>query len=77
MTRRLARVNALPETVIGLFETEVIHRLDPWRSREAVEIATLDESAVSNILLEPIGHIPLDEAEDRYYVELATRRAAA
>ena len=33
--------NALAETVIGLFRTEVIRR-GPWRSFEAVEIATLE-----------------------------------
>jgi transposase InsO family protein len=32
---------AVAETVIGLFKSEVIHRLGPWRSRDAVEIATL------------------------------------
>jgi putative transposase len=29
--------NALAETVIGLFKTEVIHRRGSWRSFEAVE----------------------------------------
>jgi putative transposase len=33
--------NALAETVIGLFKTEGIHRQGPWRSLEAVEVATL------------------------------------
>jgi hypothetical protein len=33
--------NALAETVIGLFKTEVIHRRGPWRSFDAVECATL------------------------------------
>ena len=33
--------NALAETVIGLFKTEVIHRLGPWRSADAVEWETL------------------------------------
>jgi transposase InsO family protein len=33
--------NALAETVIGLFKTEVIHRRGPWRSFEDVEFATL------------------------------------
>ena len=36
--------NALAESVIGLFKTEVIRRLGPWRSLEAVEFATLSES---------------------------------
>ena len=34
--------NALAETVIGLFKTEVIRRRGPWRSLEAVEFAALD-----------------------------------
>ena len=33
--------NALAETVIGLFKTEVIRRPGPWRSLDAVELATL------------------------------------
>ena len=34
--------NALAESVIGLFKTEVIRRHGPWRNLEAVEFATLD-----------------------------------
>ena len=34
--------NALAESVIGLFKTEVIQRKGPWRHLEAVEFATLD-----------------------------------
>jgi transposase InsO family protein len=34
--------NALAETVIGLFKTEVIHQRGPWRSFDAVEYATLE-----------------------------------
>jgi transposase InsO family protein len=54
--------------VIGLFKTEVIYRLGPWRSREAADIATLERVDWFNTrrLLEPIGHIPPDEAKDRY-----------
>ncbi len=33
--------NALAESVIGLFKTEVIRRRGPWRTVEAVEFATL------------------------------------
>lgn len=33
--------NALTESVIGLFKTEVIRRLGPWRSLEAVELSAL------------------------------------
>ena len=34
--------NALAETINGLYKAEVIHRLGPWRSFEAVEFATLE-----------------------------------
>ena len=33
--------NALAETIIGLFKTEVIRRRGPWRNIDAVEFATL------------------------------------
>ena len=36
--------NALAESVIGLFKTEVIQRKGPWRHLEAVEFATLTGS---------------------------------
>ena len=61
--------NALAETVIGLFKTEVIRRRGPWRNMEAVEVATLEWVDWFNHrrLLEPIGNIPPAEAEARYY----------
>lgn len=34
--------NALAESVIGLYKTEVIRRRGPWRSLEYVELATLE-----------------------------------
>jgi transposase InsO family protein len=60
--------NALAETVIGLFKTEVIRRLGPWKSLEAVEFATLDwvDWFNNRRLLEPIGNMPPAEAEARY-----------
>ncbi len=61
--------NALPETINGLFEAEVIHRRGPWRNAEAVEFATLEwvHSFNHRRLLEPIGNIPPAEAEARHY----------
>jgi len=63
--------NALAETVIGLFKTEVIHRRGPWRSFEAVEFATLEwvDWFNNRRLLEPIGNIPPAEAEARFYAK--------
>jgi putative transposase len=34
--------NALAETINGLYKAELIHRRAPWKTREAVELATLD-----------------------------------
>jgi transposase InsO family protein len=61
--------NALAESVIGLYKTEVIHRRGPWRHGEAVEFATLSWVDWFNTrrLLEPIGHVPPVEYEDMYY----------
>src|SRR6202166_4334299 len=65
--------NALAETVIGLFKTEVIRRQGPWRSLEAVEFATLTWVDWFNTrrLLEPIGYVPPAEYEERYYAKAA------
>jgi putative transposase len=65
--------NALAETVIGLFKTEVIRPRGPWRSLEAVEFATLEWVHWFNHrrLLEPIGYLPPAEYEERYYATAA------
>ena len=62
-------INALAETVIGLFKTEVIHRDGPWRSFDDVEFATLEWVAWFNQerLLEPLGYVPPAEFEAQYY----------
>ena len=61
--------NALAESVIGLFKTEVIQRKGPWRHAEAVEFATLRwvDWFNNRRLLEPIGHVPPAEYEALYY----------
>lgn len=71
--------NALAETVIGLFKTEVIRRAGPWRSFEAIEFATLEwvDWFNNRRLLEPIGNIPPAEAEAAYYAQLEVMPIAA
>lgn len=61
--------NALVETIIGLFKTEVIRRRGPWRNLEDVEFATLGWVSWFNgrRLLEPIGYLPPAEYEQAYY----------
>jgi transposase InsO family protein len=70
--------NALAETVIGLFKTEVIHRRGPWRSIDAVEFATLEwvDWYNNRRLLEPIGYIPPAEAEANFFQTLQPHRIA-
>jgi transposase InsO family protein len=71
--------NALAETVIGLFKTEVIHRRGPWRSFETVEFATLEwvDWFNNRRLLETIGNVPPAEAEIAYYAQLEVMPMAA
>ena len=71
--------NAVAETVIGLFKTEVIRRLGPWRSLEAVEFATLAwvDWFSHRRLLEPIGFVPSAEAETAFYNVLESKPMAA
>lgn len=61
--------NALAESVIGLFKTEVIHRRGPWRGFDDVEYATLEWVAWFNQqrLLAPLGYVPPAEFEEQYY----------
>lgn len=61
--------NALAETIIGLFKTEVIRCKGPWKNLEAVEFATLAWVDWFNHrrLLGPIGYVPPAEYEAQYY----------
>jgi putative transposase len=61
--------NALAETIIGLYKTELIRRRGPWKGLDEVEYATLEWVDWFNHrrLLEPIGHIPPAEFEAAYH----------
>ena len=61
--------NALAESVIGLYKTEVIRRRGPWRQLEAIEFATLEwvEWFNNRRLLTSIGDVPPVEYEQQYY----------
>ena len=63
--------NALAESVIGLYKTEVIRRRGPWRGLDDVEYATLEWVHWFNNerLLEPLGYLPPSEHEQNYYQE--------
>ena len=67
--------NALAETINGLYKAELIHRRAPWKTKESLELATLEWVSWFNHhrLLEPIGYIPPAEAEANYYRQLAEK----
>ena len=66
--------NALAESVIGLFKTELIRHRGPWRSIEDVEFRTLEwvDWFNNRRLLEPIGYVPPAEFEAAYHDSQST-----
>jgi len=71
--------NALAESIIGLYKTEVIRRKGPWRGIDAVEYATLCwvDWFNNRRLLEPIGYVPPAEFELEYYRNQTSQAKAA
>jgi len=71
--------NALAETINGLYKAELIHRRAPWKTKQAVELATLEWVSWFNHhrLLEPIGYVPPAEFEANYYRQLAESAVTA
>jgi len=63
--------NALAESEIGLYKTELINRRGPWRTTEEVELATLEWVQWFNHrrLHSAIGDVPPIEFEATYYRE--------
>ena len=61
--------NALAESTIGIYKTELIRRKGPWRSFEDVEYATLEWVQWYNTkrLHSAIGNVPPAEYEMMYY----------
>jgi transposase InsO family protein len=71
--------NALAESIIGLYKTEVIRARGPWKNIDEVEYATLEcvDWFNNKRLLEPIGNIPPAELEKAYYEQLESQAEAA
>jgi putative transposase len=69
--------NALAETINGLYKAELIHRRAPWKTKESLELPTLEWVSWFNHhrLLEPIDYISPAEAEENYYRQLASQAA--
>jgi putative transposase len=61
--------NALAESTIGLFKTEIIQRQRPWKTPEEVEFATLEwiDWWNNRRLHSAIGNVPPAEFEASYY----------
>ena len=61
--------NALAESVIGLYKTELIYNKGPWAGLADVEFGSLEwvDWWNNRRLLEPIGMIPPAEAEALFY----------
>jgi transposase InsO family protein len=64
-------VNALAETINGLYKTELVHRQGPWRNMQDLEMTTLDwvDWFNNRRLLGPIGNIPPAETEANFYAQ--------
>jgi len=62
----------LAETINGLYKAELIHRRSPWKTRQSLELATLEWVAWLNHqrLHSAIDYIPPAEAEANYYNQL-------
>ena len=71
--------NALAESVIGLFKTEVINFLGPWKSMAQVEWETLQWVSWYNTerLYSANGHRPPQELEDEFHAEMNALEKAA
>lgn len=71
--------NALAESIIGLFKTEVINFLGPWKSMAQVEWETLKwvDWYNSERLHSAIGYITPQEAEEKFHKALNAAEKAA
>ena len=68
--------NALAETTIGLYKTELVRHRGPWRGLEDLELATLvwvDWFNNRRIHHHNVGRVPPAEAEDLHYRQQHSR----
>ena len=70
--------NALAESLIGLFKTEVVKKQGPWRTVEQLELATARwvDWYNNRRLHSSIGDVPPAEFEAAYYANSSTVDAA-
>lgn len=67
------------ETINGLYKAEVIHRRGPWKTKQAVELATLEWVSWFNHhrLMGPLGNVPPAEFEANYHQQRTGQAATA
>ena len=63
--------NALAESIIGLYKTELVRNRGPWKGLDDVELATLEwvDWYDRRRLLGDLGHVPPAEFEATYYAQ--------
>jgi transposase InsO family protein len=69
----------MAETINGLSKAELIHRRAPWKTKESLELATLEWVSWFNHhrLLEPIGYIPLPKLQKTTIGAQPAKRSSA
>ena len=70
--------NALAETINGLYKTELVHNLGPWKSIQTLELATLNWVHWYNHerLMGTIGYVSPAEYENLYNLSVLRHTAA-
>ncbi|QYG91177.1 transposase [Iamia sp. SCSIO 61187] len=68
-------INALAESTIGLYKTELVHRDAPWRTLGDLELATLSWVHWFNEtrLHSSLGYVPPIEFENDHYRHINTQ----
>jgi putative transposase len=71
-------INALAESLIGLFKTELVKKQGPWRSFEQLELATAQwvDWYNNRRLHTAIGFVPPAEYEEVHWRQLEAHDAA-
>ena len=71
-------INALAESIIGLYKTELVRNRGPWRGLDDLELATLEWVDWFNHrrLFHELGRVPPAEFEHHYYRQHISAREA-
>jgi transposase InsO family protein len=68
--------NSLAETINGLYKAEIIHRSGPRKTKQAVELATLEWVSWFNHhrLMGPLGNVPPAELKANHHQQREVRQ---